>query len=115
MVTTTTQRLLELAAATLASRDETLLLRLLEEANELYQQGFESVRGAVANRVAGVSPEVLVATVSAAGLPCDASQDRDELVLLLALSEWEMTPAAMAYSEMAEDAARRGVCLIPEG
>jgi hypothetical protein len=56
----------------------------------------------------------LVRAVNAAGLPCDASQDRDELVLLLALIEREMTPAALAYSEMAEDVARRGVCLIPE-
>jgi hypothetical protein len=49
-----------------------------------------------------------------AGMPCDASQDRDEVILLLALVEWEMTPAAMAFMEMAEAAARRGVCLIPE-
>jgi hypothetical protein len=47
-------------------------------------------------------------------LPCDPSQDRGELLLLLALAQWEMTPAAMAYSQMAEDAARRGVSLIPE-
>ncbi|WP_406190815.1 hypothetical protein OG331_50625 [Streptomyces sp. NBC_01017] len=47
-------------------------------------------------------------------MPCDASQDRDEVILLLALVEWEMTPAAIAYAEMAKDAARRGICLIPE-
>lgn len=46
-------------------------------------------------------------------MPCDASQDRDEVILLLALAaEWEMTPAAMAYAETAEAAARRGICLI---
>ncbi|WP_217236440.1 hypothetical protein [Streptomyces sp. AC555_RSS877] len=114
MVTTTTQRLLDLAAIAPASHDEDLLLKLLEEANALYQQGFETLRGVVARRVDGTSPEVLVAALQAAGLPCDASQDRDELILLLALTEWEMTPAALAYSEMAEDAARRGVCMIPE-
>ncbi|MGW6027611.1 hypothetical protein [Streptomyces sp. NPDC055214] len=42
------------------------------------------------------------------------AQGRDEVILLLALAEWEMTSAAMAYTEMAEDAARRGICLIPE-
>ncbi|MGW7646928.1 hypothetical protein [Streptomyces bobili] len=114
MVTTTTQRLLDLTAMAPASHDEDLLLKLLEEANALYQQGFESHRGVVARRVDGTSPEVLVAALQAAGLPCDASQDRDELILLLALTEWEMTPAALAYTEMAEDAARRGVCMIPE-
>ncbi|MFD8219234.1 hypothetical protein ACFV2U_37470 [Streptomyces sp. NPDC059697] len=113
MVTTTTQRLLDLAAATPASHDEDLL-QLLEEANELYQQGFEDLHRTVAARVAGMSPELLVTTVNAAGLPCDTSQDRSELVSLLAVTEWQMTPAALAYSEMAEDAARRGVCLIPE-
>ncbi|MCZ0996943.1 hypothetical protein [Streptomyces mirabilis] len=114
MVTTTTQRLLDLAAAAPASHDEDLL-QLLEEANELYQQGFEDLHRTVAARVGGMSPELLVATVTAAGLPCDTSQDRGELVSLLAVTEWQMTPAALAYSEMAEDAARRGVCLIPEG
>lgn len=47
MVTTTTQRLLDLAAATPASHDEDLL-QLLEEANELYQQGFEDLHRTVA-------------------------------------------------------------------
>ncbi|MFD9464260.1 hypothetical protein [Streptomyces sp. NPDC060027] len=112
---TTTQRLLDLAATAPASHDEDLVLQFLTEASELYQQGFEDLRRAVAARVAGMSPEVLVATVNAAGLPCDASQGHGELVSLLAVTEWQMTPAALAYAEMAEDAARRGVCLIPEG
>ncbi|MFI9835186.1 hypothetical protein ACIHIX_46860 [Streptomyces sp. NPDC051913] len=42
-------------------------------------------------------------------------QDREEVVLLLALAEWEMAPAAMAYTQMAEAAARRSICLLPEG
>ncbi|MBA2949572.1 hypothetical protein [Streptomyces himalayensis] len=112
-MTTTTQRILDLAAAAPASHDENLAL-LLREANELYQQGLEGLRPSVAARFAGLSTRDLVAAANAAGMPCDASQDRDELLLLLALAEWEMTPAAMAYSEMAKDAARRGVCLIPE-
>ncbi|MFC7512600.1 hypothetical protein ACFQV4_29710 [Streptomyces thermocarboxydus] len=112
MVTTTTQRLLDLAAAAPATHDEDLVL-LLREASELYQQGFADLRDTVAARFAGLSGGDLVAAATAA-MPCDASQDRDELVLLLALAEWEMIPAALAYSEMAQDAARRGVCLIPE-
>ncbi|MFI2415168.1 hypothetical protein [Streptomyces sp. NPDC018947] len=110
---TTTQRLLDLAAAAPESHDADLML-LLHEASELYQQGFADLRDAVAASFSGLSDENLMAAAAAAGVPCDASQDRDELVLLLALAEWEMTPAALAYSEMAEDAARRGVCLIPE-
>lgn len=114
MMTTTTQRLLDLAAAAPASDDEELVLLFLAEANELYQQAFGDLRRTVAVRVAGSSPEVLIASVNAAGLPCDASQDREELVSLLALAEWQMTPAALAFSGIAEDAARRGVCLVPE-
>ncbi|WP_258055004.1 hypothetical protein [Streptomyces sp. Ru71] len=110
---TTTQRLLDLAAAASAGHDEDLVL-LLREASELYQQGFADLRERVADRCAGLSGQDLLAAVTAAGVPCDASQDREELIVLLALAEWEMTPAALAYSEMAEDLARRGVCLLPE-
>ncbi|WP_433456358.1 hypothetical protein ACQPXS_46585 (plasmid) [Streptomyces sp. CA-142005] len=113
-MTTTTQRLLDLAAAAPDSLDEDLVL-LLREASELYQQGFDSLRHTVAARFAGLSCGDLVAAATAAGMPCNVSQDRNELLLLLALAEWETTPAALAYTEMAEDAARRGVCLIPEG
>ncbi|MEU6371247.1 hypothetical protein ABZ876_37610 [Streptomyces sp. NPDC046931] len=112
-MTTNTQRILDLAAAAPASHGEELLV-LLREASELYQQGLEGLRHTVASRFAGLSTRALVAAANASGMPCDASQDPDELLLLLALTEWEMTPAAMAYTEMAEDAARRGVCLIPE-
>ncbi|MER5227818.1 hypothetical protein [Streptomyces flaveus] len=113
MMTTTTQRLLDLAAAAPASHGEDLVL-LLREANELYQQGLQDLRRDVAARLDGLATAELMFAADTAGMPCDASQDRDEVILLLALVEWEMTPAAMAYAEMAEDAARRGVCLIPE-
>ncbi|MEU4497588.1 hypothetical protein AB0F96_30180 [Streptomyces sp. NPDC023998] len=110
MTMTTTQRILDLAAATPASHGEDLVL-LLSEANELYQQGLHR---SVAARLGGLATAELMFAADTAGMPCDASQDRDEVILLLALAEWEMTSAAMAYAEMAEDAARRGVCLIPE-
>ncbi|MFF0794631.1 hypothetical protein [Streptomyces spiralis] len=113
MMTTTAQRLLDLAAAAPASHDADLLL-LLREANELYQQGLEDLRQIVTARFGGLSTDDLVAATAAAGMPGEASLDRGELLLLLSLAEWELTPAAMAYSEMAEDAARRGVCLLPE-
>ncbi len=113
MTMTTTQRILDLAAAAPASHGEDLVL-LLAEANELYQQGLQALHREVAERLGGLATADLVFAAETASMPCDASQDRDEVILLLALVEWEMTPAAMAYTEMAEDAARRGVCLIPE-
>lgn len=110
---TTTQRILDLAAAAQARHGEDLLL-LLREANALYQQGLHLLHRQVAARCGGLTTADLVSAAQAADMPCDASQDRDEVTLLIALAEWEQTPAAMAYAEMAEAAARRGVCLIPE-
>ncbi|WP_260844951.1 hypothetical protein [Streptomyces sp. SLBN-31] len=110
---TTTQRILDLAAAAPARHGEELVL-LLQEANELYQQGLKALHREVAARLGGLATADLMFAAKTAGMPCDASQDRDEVILLLALVEWEMTLAAIAYAELAEDAARRGVCLIPE-
>ncbi|MFE5190063.1 hypothetical protein [Streptomyces sp. NPDC056628] len=87
---------------------------LLSEANELYQQGLQLLLWEVTARVDGLATADLVSATETAGMPCNASQDRDEVILLLALAEWERTPAAMAYVEMAEAAARPGVCLIPQ-
>jgi tryptophan synthase alpha subunit len=113
MTMTTTQRILDLAAAAPASHGEDLVL-LLSEANELYQQGLQDLHRDVAARLGGLATADLMFAADTAGMPCDPSQDRDEVILLLALVEWEMTPAAMAYAEMAEAAARRGICLVPE-
>ncbi|MEV0254784.1 hypothetical protein AB0H82_11050 [Streptomyces sp. NPDC050732] len=113
MMMTTTQRILDLAAAARASLDEELVL-LLHEANELYQQGLHDLHRSVAARLGELTTAELMTAAETAGMPCDSAQGRDEVILLLAVAEWEMTPAAMAYAEMAEDAARRGVCLIPE-
>ncbi|MFI9825271.1 hypothetical protein ACIHFC_33265 [Streptomyces sp. NPDC052013] len=110
---TTTQRILDLAAAAPASHGEALAL-ILREANNLYQRGLHDLRQEVAARLRGLATADLMSAAETAGIPCDASQDRDEVILLLALAEWEMTPAAMAYAEMAEAAARRGISLIPE-
>ncbi|MCX4624928.1 MULTISPECIES: hypothetical protein [Streptomyces] len=112
-MTTTTQRLLDLAAAVPASHDADLLL-LLREASELYQQGLQELRQSIEARFDALPTADLAAATAAAGMPGDESSERTELLLLLALAEWELTPAAMAYAQIAEDAARRGVCLIPE-
>ncbi|MEV5762715.1 hypothetical protein AB0L61_38855 [Streptomyces tendae] len=110
---TMTQRILDLAAAAPASHGADLVL-LLSEANELYQQGLQDLRREVAERLGGLATADLMQAADTAGMPCDPSQDRAEVLLLLALAEWEMTPAAMAYAEMAGAAARRGICLVPQ-
>ncbi|MDQ0994798.1 hypothetical protein [Streptomyces sp. V3I7] len=108
-----TERILDLAAAAATASDEDLV-PLLREANEVYQQGFEEMRPGVEARFAASSDAELTAAARAAGVFCDTNLERGELLLMLALSEWEMTPAAIAYAEMAGDAARRGVCLLPQ-
>ncbi|MER6186832.1 hypothetical protein [Streptomyces sp. NPDC001652] len=87
---------------------------LLGEAKELHQQGLQDLHREVADRLTEPPTADLLAAAQTAGMPCDAAQDRAEVILLLALAERERTPAAMAFIEMAEAAARRGVCLIPE-
>ncbi|MFE0455169.1 hypothetical protein ACFW2D_28660 [Streptomyces sp. NPDC058914] len=100
------QRLLDLAAAAPASRDEDLVL-LLRAASELYQQGFADLRETVAARFAGLSGGDLMAAATAAGMPCDVSQDREELVLLMVpLQEAHFT--ALAPRPHAARSARGG-------
>ncbi|WP_406190813.1 hypothetical protein OG331_50630 [Streptomyces sp. NBC_01017] len=53
----TSQRILDLAAAAPASQDEDLV-RLLSEANELYQRGLEDLHQDVAARLAGCPPRI---------------------------------------------------------
>ncbi|MFC7309003.1 hypothetical protein ACFQVC_32960 [Streptomyces monticola] len=113
MMMTATQRIFDLAAAAPASHGKDLV-QLLRQANELYQQGLQDLHREVAARLDGLTTAELMIAAEVAGMPCDASQNRDEMILLRALAEWERTPAAMAYAEMAEAAARRGICLIPE-
>jgi len=67
----------------------------------------------VAGRLDGVATADLMAAAETASTTCDASQDRGEGILLLCLAEWEITPAALAYTQMAEAAAHRGICLLP--
>ncbi|WP_435219104.1 hypothetical protein [Streptomyces sp. bgisy034] len=113
MTMTTTQRILDLAAGAPAARGKDLVL-LLHEANKLYHQGLRDLHQETAARLDGLATADLMFAADTAGMTCDASQDRDEVILLLTLVEWEMTPAAIAYVGMAEAAARRGACLIPE-
>ncbi|WP_437044817.1 hypothetical protein [Streptomyces sp. enrichment culture] len=104
---------MELSAAAPAADGEDLL-DLLREGNVLYHQGLQETHQATATRLQGLTTTDLAATADAAKVPYDATRDHAEMVLLLALAEWDMTPAALAYSAMVEDAARRGISLLPE-
>lgn len=113
MMTTTTQRILDLAAAAPTARDEDLVL-LQGVANDLYQQGFKDLHRDEAARLDALATAELMAAAETASMPCDASQDRKDVILLLAPANWDRTPAAIAYTQLAETTARRGICLTPE-
>ncbi|WP_344604792.1 hypothetical protein [Streptomyces glaucus] len=108
-----TQRLLELSAAAPAADGEDLL-DLLREGDVLHHQGLRETHQATAARLQELSTTDLAAAADAAEVPYDATRDHEGMVLLLALAEWDMTPAALACSAMVEDAARRGISLLPE-
>ncbi|MDQ0605747.1 crotonobetainyl-CoA:carnitine CoA-transferase CaiB-like acyl-CoA transferase [Streptomyces canus] len=59
---------------------------LLGEANELYQQGLQDLHQEVAERLGQLATADLLAAAQTAGMPCDAAQDRAEVILLLALA-----------------------------
>ncbi|MGW2232274.1 hypothetical protein [Streptomyces formicae] len=110
---TPTQRILHLAAAAPTRPGEALAL--LREASELYHQGLQDAHQRTAERLGALVTTGLVLAEDTGAGDCGQAQDRAEMILLVALAEWEMTPAAIAYSQMAESAARRGICLVPAG
>ncbi|MFF1300934.1 MULTISPECIES: hypothetical protein [unclassified Streptomyces] len=89
-------------------------MQLLGGANELYQQGVQDLHPEMAERLDQLATSDLLAAAQTAGMPCDAARERAEVIVLLVLAERERTPSAMAFMEMAEAAARRGICLVPE-
>ncbi|MGW0720094.1 hypothetical protein ACWD3K_35950 [Streptomyces sp. NPDC002778] len=58
------------------------LALLLVEANELYQQGLHILHRQVAAHLGGLTTEDLMCVAERAGVQCQGSQDRDEVILL---------------------------------
>lgn len=111
-MTPVTERLLELAALAKRTEDGGELYRLLREGHLLYHQGLAETRHDVAHRYEG--RDDLAAACRRQGVPRGADDTSGEAVNLLAFARWAQTPAALAFDDLAEDAARRGVCLLPE-
>ncbi|MFD3844076.1 hypothetical protein ACFWWC_49135 [Streptomyces sp. NPDC058642] len=80
MTMTTTRPILDLAAAAPASHDEDLM-QLLGEANELYQQGLQELHREMAEHLGQLATADLLVAAQTAGMPCDDSQDRAEVIL----------------------------------
>ncbi|MFF7452202.1 MULTISPECIES: hypothetical protein [unclassified Streptomyces] len=64
------------------------MVLLLGEANELYQQGLQDLHRETAERLGQLATADLMTAAHTAGMPGEASQDRAEVILLLALADW---------------------------
>ncbi|MFD8737423.1 hypothetical protein ACFV06_21220 [Streptomyces sp. NPDC059618] len=108
---TITERLLQLTAES-ASCADPRLRRLLYEGNALYHQGLQETRSEIADRSRELPTSQLCLDSEEAGFP--GAENREEALSRLALTSWQHTAGAMAFTELASYAARRGVCLLAE-
>ncbi|GAA3077820.1 hypothetical protein [Streptomyces glomeratus] len=114
METNPTALLLELAAQALRVSDPDTLRDLLCAGHRAWCEGVADVQAGVARETASLSDAQLAERCAAAGAPWEEAMTRREAVSGLAFVTWDAAPAAMAYTELEERAARFGVCLLGE-
>ncbi|MCX5251932.1 hypothetical protein OG895_43580 [Streptomyces sp. NBC_00201] len=109
-----TALLLELAAQARSVSDPGTLRDLLSAGHRAWCEGVADVRTGVGRETSSLSDAELAERCAAAGAAWEEGMTRDEAVSALAFVTWDAAPAAMAYTELAERAARCGVCLLGE-
>ncbi|MEU6261454.1 hypothetical protein [Streptomyces sp. NPDC047043] len=109
-----TALLFELAAQTQSASDPDRLRDLLSAGHRAWCEGVTDVRTGVDGETSSLSDAELAERCAAAGAPWEEGMTRGEAVSALAFATWDAAPAAMAYTELAERAARFGVCLLDE-
>ncbi|MDV9169812.1 hypothetical protein R6V09_06635 [Streptomyces sp. W16] len=114
METNPTALLLELAARTRNMSDPDALRDLLSAGHRAWCEGIADVRAGIGRETAPLSDTDVAERCAAAGAPWEEGMTRGEAVAALAFATWDAAPAAMAYTELAERAARYGVCLLGE-
>lgn len=114
METNPTALLLELAAQALRVSDPDTLHDLLSRGHRAWCEGVADVQAGVDGETASLSDVQLAERCAVAGVPWEEGMPRREAVSALAFVTWDAAPAAMAYMELAERAARFGVCLLGE-
>jgi hypothetical protein len=114
MDTTPTAQLLDLAARAQNLSDRDALRALLAEGHRAWCEGVADVHASVAQETAQLSDAQLSERCAAAGSSWGEGTTRSEAIALLAFAVWEAAPAAMAYTELEERAARFGACLLGE-
>jgi hypothetical protein len=114
MKTNPTALLLELAAQAQRVSDPDTLHDLLSRGHRAWCEGVADVQAGVDRETASLSDVQLAERCAAACVPWEEGMTRREAVSALAFVTWDAAPAAMAYTELAERAARFGVCLLGE-
>ncbi|MFE8950677.1 hypothetical protein [Streptomyces sp. NPDC007856] len=114
METNPTALLLERAAQAQRVSDPDALHDLLSRGHHAWCEGVADVRAGVDRETATLSDAQLAERCTATGVPWEEGMTRSEAVSALAFVTWDAAPAAMAYTELEERAARFGVCLLGE-
>ncbi|MGV9351230.1 hypothetical protein ACWDSD_42280 [Streptomyces spiralis] len=114
METNPTAVLLDLAAQAQRVSDRKALHDLLSAGHRAWCEGVADVQAGVDRETMSLSDAEFAERCAAAGAPWEQGMTRGEAVSALAFATWDASPAAMAYTELEERAARFGVCLLGE-
>ncbi|SNX88720.1 hypothetical protein SAMN06272735_9216 [Streptomyces sp. TLI_55] len=109
-----TAALLELAAQAQRVSDPDTLHDLLSRGHRAWCEGVADVQVGVDRETASLSDAELAERCADACVPWEEGMTRSDAVSALAFMTWDSSPAAMAYTQLAERAARLGVCLLGE-
>lgn len=114
MDTNPTALLLDLAARGRDLTDRGALQNLLAAGHRAWCEGVADVQSGIRRETAALSDVELAERCAAAGVAWEEGMTRGEAVSALAFATWDASPAAMAYTELAERAARFGASLLGE-
>ncbi|MEU0949845.1 hypothetical protein ABZ379_45395 [Streptomyces canus] len=109
-----TALLLELTAHARSMSEPDTLREALTRGHHAWCEGLAEVQAGVARETVNLTDAELAERAAAAGTPWGEGMTRGEAVAALAFATWDSTPAAMAYTELAERAALHGVTLLSE-
>ncbi|MGI5255654.1 hypothetical protein [Actinacidiphila glaucinigra] len=112
-MSTPTAQLLDLTARAAGTTDPGALLEMLQAGHTHWCAGVAELRAHIADRCATMSDQEVAKACTRADAPWEPGATREEAVANLAFSEWDRSPAAIAYAELATRAAELGVCLAP--
>ncbi|MET9879280.1 hypothetical protein ABZZ36_32330 [Actinacidiphila glaucinigra] len=112
-MSTSTAQLLDLTARAAGTTDPGALLEMLQAGHAHWCAGVAELRAHLTQRCAAMSDQEVAETCTRADVPWEPDTTREEAVAHLAFVEWDRSPAAMAYAELATRAAELGMCLAP--